>query len=310
MTDPAGDREPFQRYRSIIDDWQAFQAALKRPLPTCIWVNPRKTTPSELEHHFNAQGIGFEPIPWRPGAYRLIDVAHPGSRLAYLAGLYQIQEEVSMLPVALMDLQCGQRVFDACAAPGSKTTEIAAALGPTGTLIANDRNFRRMRPLARSLDRLGLTNTAVMVEDATNLSGDIGTFDRLLADVPCSCEGTSRKNMDARTATADDFRRLNTIQRAILKRCLELARPNARVVYSTCTYAPEENEVIVDDILDEFGDSWQLIPARPEGFAASSGLIEWRGQHFDSQLAHALRVYPHHRDSGGFFVAVFQKRSL
>lgn len=297
---------PYERYRSIIDDWEAFQAALERPLPTCIWTNTTKISAADLEAHFQAQGIGFRPLKWRPGAYRLVDVAHPGSRLAYLAGLYQVQEEVSMLPVALLDLKPGQRVFDACAAPGSKTTEIAAAIGPSGTLVANDRNFRRMRPLARSLDRLGLINTAVMIEDATNLPTAVGTFDRLLADVPCSCEGTSRKNQSPRTATDDDFQRLNTIQRAILKRCLELARPGARVVYSTCTYAPEENEAIVDDILDEFGEHWQIVPARPEGFAGTPGLVEWRGRAYDPQLAGALRVYPHHRDSGGFFVAILQ----
>lgn len=298
----------FHRYRHIIDDWEAFQRALDRPLPTCIWTNSRKITARQLKRELARQGIEAQPVPWRPGAFRLPDTTHPGNRLAYLAGLYQTQEEASMLPVALMDLRAGQRVFDACAAPGSKATEIAAILGSTGTLIANDRNFRRMRPLARSLDRLGLTNTAIMTEDATNLPASVGTFDRLLADVPCSCEGTTRKNEDATAATASDFARLCTIQRAILKRCLELARPNARVVYSTCTYAPEENEIIVDDILDEFGSQWELVPARIDAFSAAPGLVEWRGQRFDSQLRRALRVYPHHHDTGGFFVAVLQHR--
>lgn len=300
---------PFHRYRSIIPDWDEFAAALDRQLPTCIWANPLKITPAKLEEYLTDQNMAFEPIPWRRGAYRLVDTTHPGSRLAYLAGLYEIQEEVSMLPIELLDLHPGQRVLDTCAAPGSKTAEIATALGNRGTVLANDRNYRRIKPLARSLDRLGITNTAISVHDATNLPRDIGTFDRILADVPCSCEGTSRKNTDAGAATSGDFGRLCTTQRAILKRALELTRPGGRVVYSTCTYAPEENEIIVDSVLDEFADEWHLIPARIEGFPASPGLLEWRGQHFDPQLANALRVYPHQHDTGGFFVALFQHAS-
>ncbi len=303
------DAHPFARYRSIIPRWDDFQRALDRPLPTCVWANPLKITPPELEAHLREQGITFEPVGWRPGAYRLQGVARPGSRLAYLAGLYEIQEEVSLLPVELLDLSAGQRILDLCAAPGSKTAQIATTVGPRATIVANDRNFRRMRPLGRSLDRLGITNTTMMTADGTNLPGDIGKFDRILVDVPCSCEGTSRKNPDATAATEDDFARLCSVQRALLKRALELCRVGGRVVYSTCTYAPEENEAIVDSILQEFGSRYHLVPARLPGFAASSGLVTWRGEHFDPQLKDALRVYPHQHDTGGFFVAALQKSS-
>ncbi len=303
MADPS----TFERYRSVIADWDEFAEAINRPLPVCIWANPLKTTSSELEELLSKNDIDAEPLSWRDGAYRLVDTARPGSRIPFLAGLYQIQEEVSMLPVELLDLRAGQRVLDTCAAPGSKTSQIAATLGNTGTIIANDRNFRRMRALSRSLDRLGATNVGVMTRDATNMPGAIGSFDRILADVPCSCEGTTRKNRDATVATDDDFNYLCTIQRAILKRAIELCRPGGRVVYSTCTYAPEENETIVDSVLREFYDECRLIPARIPGFPASPGLLHWQQQSYDPQLEHALRVYPHQHDTGGFFVAVFQK---
>lgn len=303
MNDPS----PFARYRDIIPDWERFARIIDRPLPVCIWANPLKTTPAKLEALLADNSIDVEAIDWCPGAYRLVDTAHPGNRLPFLAGLYQIQEEVSMLPVELLDVHPGQRILDACAAPGSKTSRIATRLGARGTLIANDRNYHRMAPLVRSLDRLGITNTAVMTADATNLVGSIGRFDRVLADVPCSCEGTSRKNPSATAATDDDFSRLCSVQRAILKRCLELCRPGGRVVYSTCTYAPEENEIIVDSVLREFRDRCHLVPARIAGFSASPGLLHWRGQRFVPQLERALRVYPHQHDTGGFFVAVFHK---
>ena len=298
----------FERYRSIIDDWEGFQDALRRPLPTCVWANPLKTTPAELEDHLRAQKIDFEPLAWKVGAYRLRDLARPGTRLAYIAGLLQTQEEVSMVPVELLDLQPGHRVLDACAAPGSKTTQIGAKLGISGTVIANDRDFRRLRALARSLDRLGIVNTAVLNADATNLPEEIGSFDRVLADVPCSCEGTSRKNLEITAATPEDFTSRATIQQAILKRCVELCRPGGRVVYSTCTYAPEENEAIVDAVLEQFGDLVQLLPARLQGLDGTAGLARWGKREFSPQLKHALRIYPHHNDTGGFFVAVLKKR--
>ncbi len=296
----------FKRYRDIIPDWDDFTCALERPLPTCIWANPLKTTPERLEKHLGAEDIAFRPVSWRRGAYLLPNTPHPGTRLAFLAGLYQIQEEISMLPVELLDLKPGQRILDACAAPGSKTTQIATRHPAGTTVVANDRNYRRIRPLARSVDRLGITNTVVTVHDATNLPGDIGTFDRVLADVPCSGEGTSRKNPQVTTATQADFSGLCNTQRAILKRSLELCRPGGRVVYSTCTYAPEENEAIVDEVLGEFAPHWRLVPARLAGFSASPGLVHWRDHSFDDQLENALRVYPHQHDTGGFFVAVFQ----
>lgn len=301
-------RPDFDRYREIIPRFSEFLDTSVRPLPDCLWANRLKITPEQLERHFAAQQITVHPLDWSPVGYRLVDCPDPGRRFGYLAGLYDIQEEVSMLPVELLDLRAGHRVLDTCAAPGSKTAQIAVRLAAAGggTVIANDRNFQRMAPLGRSLDRLGVANAALMTHDATNLPRDIGRFDRVLADVPCSCEGTTRKNPDAGPADSGDFSRLVTVQRAILKRALELCRADGRVVYSTCTYAPEENEAVVDSILDEFGDRWQLIPARIPGFAASPGLVQWRGRAFDDQLRRALRIYPHQRDTGGFFVAALE----
>lgn len=299
---------PYERYRPIIDDWDAFQTALQRPLPTCIWANPLKITPAQLEAHLQREDIAFEPLSWRPGAYRLLDVARPGNRIAAILGLYLIQEEVSMFPVELLDLHPGQRVLDTCAAPGNKTAQIATLLNNRGTVIANDRSFRRLRPLSRTIDRLGITNTAVLTADAATLPDEIGSFDRILADVPCSCEGTARKTNTPKEASDNDFQILCHTQESILVRGLELLRPGGRLVYSTCTYAPEENEAIVDAALRRLGPDYHLLPARLEGFSGLPGLIEWQGQSFAEELRLALRVYPHHQDTGGFFVALFARK--
>lgn len=301
--------EPYERYKEIIDDWDAFQAALKRPLPTCIWANPLKTTPEKLEGILWREKIEFEPLPWRVGAYRLRNVHRPGNRIPAILGLYLIQEEVSMIPVEFLKLEPGLRVLDACAAPGNKTAQIASMMQNRGTVIANDRSFRRLRPLGRTLDRLGVVNTAVMTYDAAAFPEKIGTFDRVLTDVPCSCEGTARKVDTPKEATQSDFDALNATQKAILLKGLHLLRPGGRLVYSTCTYAPEENESIVHQALGEAGEDFTLLPTELEGFSGQPGLVEWQGARFDRRLKNALRVYPHHQNTGGFFVATFARRS-
>lgn len=298
----------FSRYRDIIEDFDAFEAALARPLPLCVWSNDLKITPEELEASFASHGIAFEKRPWRPGTYLLDPDLSPGTRFEYAAGLYHVQEEVSLLPVVVLDPQPGERILDACAAPGNKTAQIAVAMQNTGTLIANDRDYRRMRAVSRVLDRLGVFNASLICHDAANLPAPIGEFDRILADVPCSCEGTSRKNPRADAANPAELLRMSRVQRAILKRSLDLCRPGGLVAYATCTFAPEENEAVIDACLnDPEVAEFHVLPTRIAGFHSAPGLVEWQGETFDPELKNAMRVYPHHNDSGGFFVALLQK---
>ncbi|TXD38576.1 RsmB/NOP family class I SAM-dependent RNA methyltransferase [Lujinxingia vulgaris] len=298
----------FSRYRDIIDDFEAFEAALARPLPLCVWANDLKITPAELEASFGSHGIDFQPRSWRPGTYLLDPALSPGTRFEYAAGLYHVQEEVSLLPVTVLDPQPGERLLDTCAAPGNKTAQIAVAMQNTGTLIANDRDYRRMRAVSRVLDRLGVFNASLICHDAANLPADLGSFDRILADVPCSCEGTSRKNPRVGAARPAELSRMSRVQQAILKRALDLCRPGGLIAYATCTYAPEENEAVIHACLNdpELGD-FDVLPTRIPGFHSAPGLIEWQGESFDPRLKNAMRVYPHHNDSGGFFVALLQK---
>lgn len=299
---------PFARYRSLVDDWDAFCDALARPLPTCIWTNTLRTTPRRLLEWLADDGLTPTPIPWYPGAYTLPDDAQPGARLPYAAGLYHIQEEVSLLPVVLLAPRPGERVLDLCAAPGGKTAQIAVALRNHGTVVANDRHAMRLGVVRATAERLGLLNVATTTYDAANYPGAAGVFDRVLADVPCSCEGTSRKHPGVlEQASPEASEAISGVQRAILRKAAQLCRPGGRIVYSTCTYAPEENEAVVDALLRE-DDRLRVVPAAVPGFAADPGLTEWRGARYDASLRHALRYWPHRHDTGGFFAAVLEKR--
>jgi 16S rRNA C967 or C1407 C5-methylase (RsmB/RsmF family) len=305
------DLTPLERYRPIVDDWDAFADALRRPLPTCIWANPLRTTPNALVDGLRNHGLNPTPLLWLDHAFRLPADVDIGRQFAYVTGLLHVQEEVSLLPVPLLDPQPGERVLDLCAAPGNKTAQIATRMLNRGTVVANDINYGRVASMRSTLDRLGIANVSATTYDAANYPPESGTFDRVLADVPCSCEGTPRKQPSViaqRGAMRGAMRDPTGAQRAILRQAVRRCRPSGCIVYATCTYAPEENEAIIDAVLRDVGpDALQLRPARPGGFIGSPGLTEWQGQSFHPSLANALRIWPHQNDTGGFFVAVLEK---
>ena len=303
--------EQLNRYRPIVPDWDAFIEVLGRPLPLCLWTNTLRTTPAVVTDWLDYEQIDAHPLPWFSAAYKGRTPGSAGQTIAFVAGLYHVQEEVSLIPVILLDPKPGERVLDTCAAPGSKSALIAVAMGNRGTLISNDRNALRHRATRGTLDRLGIVNTTITVQDAAKYPLRTGRYDRVLADVPCTCEGTSRKHYAAfENSGPEASRRIAGTQLAILRRAIELCRPGGRVVYSTCTYAPEENEIVVDAALNEFAGEVDLLPARIEGFVSSPGITAWNGQTLDPRIKRAMRIWPHQNDTGGFFAAVLEKSDL
>jgi 16S rRNA C967 or C1407 C5-methylase (RsmB/RsmF family) len=175
--------------------------------------------------------------------------------------------------------------------------------------VANDRNVYRLRALRRVIDRLGVANTSVTAYDGANYPRESGEFDKVLVDAPCSCEGTSRKNPEVvHASSVDYFNRLSGTQRALLRQAVRRCRKGGLIVYSTCTYAPEENELVVDDLLEEFGaHALRLLPARIDGLASSPGITRWDGRQLSEELTRTMRLWPHQNDTGGFFVALLEK---
>ena len=302
-----------ERYRPLIDDWDAFAAALGRPLPPCVWANPSRISVTELAELLAEQGLQPHPVAGLPDALRLPAETKAGRHWWYCAGLAHAQEEVSQLPVRLMDLTPGHRVLDLCAAPGGKTAQIAFALGNRGTLVANDIASGRLKSLQGNLDRLGVVNVTTTCCDGANWPAAGGQFDRVLVDVPCSGEGTLRRNPSllARLDPAMAAR-LGARQRALLRKAVQRCRPGGRILYSTCTFSPEENELVVADILAELPGRVRLLPATIPGFITKPGVTAWQGREMPPELVRCLRVWPHHQDTGGFFMAVLEKdvRSL
>lgn len=298
----------FDRYRDIVDDWAAFEDALARPLPTCIVVNELKITPDALAQRLRLRGADPRVLPWTERAFVLPDRANLGTRLEYLAGLYNVQEEAAVLPVELLQAEPGERILDLCAAPGNKTAQVAMSLRNTGTVVGNDRSVGRLRAVRGVLDRLGIWNVCLSARDGGNYPKAAGTFDRVIVDVPCSCDGTSRKNSKVLETLCDyEYRQLGGVQRSLLSRALHLCRPGGRVVYSTCSYAPEENELVVHDVLRELRFEVEIESPTVPGFQTAQGLTDWNGEALDPRLSRTLRVWPHLNDTGGFYVAVLRK---
>ncbi|HUF10681.1 MAG TPA: RsmB/NOP family class I SAM-dependent RNA methyltransferase [Rhodothermales bacterium] len=301
---PIACADRLERYRDIVPDWESFLEALSRPLPQCIWTNTLLTSPDRLASLLSAEQTNR--LAWHPGAFKGPAGFAPGYSLPFIAGWYHTQEEVSLLPAFLLDPRPGERILDLCAAPGNKSAQIAVAMENSGTVVANDRDGIRMRAVRGIFDRLGIINATLTVADAVNFPLEAGLFDRVLADVPCTCEGTTRKHPAALIDSGrDPSLGMHGQQSAILRRAVQLCRPGGCIVYATCTYAPEENEMVVDRILAESGGDLSLLPARLPGFVSSPGLTSWCGRELESSLSNAMRVWPHQNDTGGFFVAVF-----
>jgi NOL1/NOP2/sun family putative RNA methylase len=296
--------DPLSRYDPIVDDPAAFHDACERPLPSVVRVNGIKATPDRVRRAFEDSGVDFEPVGWHEGLFRLGEGESPGNSWPFVHGWVYGQEEVSAVPALALDPAPGERVLDCCAAPGSKTTQLAARMDDRGTLVGNDNDLGRLSALRSNAERCGVTNLVVTRQDARNFSlapfGGEG-FDRTLVDVPCSCEGTVRKNPDALDNwSMDHIEGIAGVQAGILERALEITRPGGTVVYSTCTFAPEENEAVLQCALDRH-DCRLLEYDLPLEHAP--GLREWDGRTFDDSMRRAKRIYPHHNDTGGFFCA-------
>ncbi len=294
---------PIERYEPLVDDPAAFRAACDRPLPSVVRTNTLAASPDRVRAAFTEEGIAHEPVAWHDGLFRLPD-GHPGRNWPHVHGWTHGQEEVSVLPGIALDPDPGDRVWDACAAPGSKTTQIADAMNDAGTLVANDNNLGRLSALRHNAERLGVTCAVVTNQDARNFSMKplaFDEFDRALVDAPCSCEGTCRKNPDVIAEwTLEHVHGVAGIQKGILTRAVQATRPGGTVVYSTCTFAPEENEAVLDHVLD--AEHCDVVPFDLP-LETAPGVTEWDGETYDDRVARAHRVYPHHNDTGGFFCA-------
>ena len=292
------------RYTAIVDDPQAFFASAMTPLPVCLWINPLKGNLPALTTCLTNLGLALEPVCWMPGAFRIHNWRSPGQTLAFTAGWYYVQEEIAMTAVQVLNPQPGERILDLCAAPGGKTAQIAIRLRNRGVVIANELQATRLPSLSTTIARLGLTNVLTTQGDGRQDLFPDHYFDRVLVDVPCSGEGNLRRRQHPRPWHPDHGQRIATAQKKLLNQALNCVKPGGTVVYSTCTFAPEENEAVLDAVM---GDRAYLEAIEIPGLRGQAGLTQWKGQHYRNDLHRARRYFPHVNNTGGFFVALLRR---
>jgi len=296
------------RYRGIVDDPDGFLSAANRPVAGCIWTQTLKIRSGDLRRILEKDGYRLEPVPWHPDGFRIPDYRGGlGNHWAYFAGLFHIQEASSMLPAQALEVRPGERVLDLCAAPGNKTAQMALALKNRGTVVANDVSIGRIKSLIANLNRLGVMNTTVTCCDGSSFPRSAGTFDCVLVDAPCSCEGTSRRHPDIRNRQFQDPEVPVKRQKLLLTQAVYRCRTGGRILYSTCTYAPEENEAVVDHVLSAFPGMLTVRPIAVPGVRTDPGVTQWEGRRYDPRVALTARIWPHHNDTGGFFMALLEK---
>jgi NOL1/NOP2/sun family putative RNA methylase len=294
-----------ERYAGLVDDQEAFFASLLTPLPKSLRVNRLKTTAAEVTARFAGYGIALQQTAWYSDAF-VSDNPALGTTLEHFLGSIYIQELTSMLPPLLVreELMTAKTVLDACAAPGSKTTQLSALMNNRGTIVANDVEYERIRPLKFNLEKSGTLNAVVTNYDLRSFPQT--EFEIVLLDAPCSSEGIFRKNLKQLQMWSP--RRIAPAahrQQQLILKAFDLLADGGVMIYSTCTFAPEENEGVVDYLLRE--RPADLAEVSIPGLRLTAGLNEWQGTKFDSRLGLTARVQPHHNDTGGFFLAKVTK---
>jgi 16S rRNA C967 or C1407 C5-methylase (RsmB/RsmF family) len=306
----SGAPSALDRYRDIVPGFEDYVACSATPLDRTFRVNSIRSSHAQIDFWLQSISREIQNIPWLGDAYRLNGRGSFGFLAGYIAGLFHLQESASMAPVRVLAPRPGDRVLDLCAAPGNKTAQLSEAVGRSGVVVANDISRQRLGVVRTTMDRLGLTNVHVTALDGTDIPPNAGCFDAVLADVPCSCEGTSRLNAGVLSRTGPESRRqLAHRQRKLLEAAMRSCRPGGKVVYATCTYAPEECEAVVSDVLNgtAIGRAFSMRPARLPGLVTRPGLRGFRNRTFVADMPMAMRVWPHENDSGGFFVALLQR---
>lgn len=264
-----------------------FLQSYERPRAVAMRFNP-------LKGEIPALPFTQDRVPWEPMGVYYNPMARPGLHPYHEAGVYYLQEASAMAPVALLDPQPGERVCDLCAAPGGKTTQIAGRMAGQGFLLCNEIHPKRAKILSRNVERMGVANALVTNEHPQNLAEKYpGFFDRVLVDAPCSGEGMFRKEEAAVTDwSLETVQMCARRQAEILHSGATLLRAGGRLVYSTCTFSPEENEQTIAAFLQDHPEF------EPESISAP-----W----FTPGPNGSFRLWPHKLLGEGHFAAVLRK---
>jgi len=286
-----------------IDPSEQFREYLIKPLRKSIRVNTLKANHGEVVRKISKKYI-LEKVPWCDVGY-FINADNFGSMIEYNLGLIFPQEASSMIPALALDVKPGMKVLDMAASPGAKTTQIAQYMKNKGCIIANDVKNYRINVLVTNLQRSGVLIAYVTLRDGRSFSKFENTFDRILVDAPCSNTGMIRKNFKyVKIWRKKEVEALSRLQKDLIMSAYSALKPGGVLVYSTCSFDPEEDEEVVDFLLSNTEADMEPIDLDVK---SHEPFTRFDGKKFDSRVKACLRIHPQDNDSEGFFIAKVRK---
>ena len=290
--------------RLIGDEYSEYLKCFDEPRHYGLRVNTAKIS---TEDFLKIAPWPLEPVPWiHNGFYYDGENCHPARHPYYFAGLYYLQEPSAMTPADRLPILPGDRVLDVCAAPGGKATELGARLNGTGILAANDLSSSRAKGLLKNIELMGIGNVLILSEEPGKLIPYFREyFDKILIDAPCSGEGMFRKDKKMIRAWEEHGPEyFSKIQKSIITQAAEMLKPGGMMLYSTCTFSPEENEQTIEYLLETHPEFDLCEMEGYEGF--SSGMPETTASR-DERLSRTVRIFPYRMKGEGHYLALLKK---
>ncbi|MEK6967425.1 MAG: RsmB/NOP family class I SAM-dependent RNA methyltransferase [Nanoarchaeota archaeon] len=290
------------RYKDILGDrYEEFIQCSFSFLRRSLRVNTIKMSVDECKARLENNWM-LRQVPWcKEGFWIESERRDIGNTIEHALGYIYVQEAASMVPPIVLDPKPGETVLDMAAAPGSKTSQMAAMMNNTGLLVANDIKPDRLKPLSLNMQRCGITNTVMTLGVGQRFREPV--FDKILIDAPCSGTGNIRRSLKTVTIwNPSMITRLAKTQLDLLQTAYNALKPNGVVVYSTCSTEPEENEGVIDEFIKLHPEA-TIDKIQIDGIKSSGAVVEFEGKKFDSKVMNCLRLWPQENDTEGFFVA-------
>lgn len=296
-------KEKFVERYSQLTDFEKFKEYSLKQNRKSIRVNTLKISVEKFKKEFS--NLKLKQIPWcKEGFFINSSRTDLGNLFGHSMGYFYVQEASSMVPVEALTPK-NEFILDMAAAPGSKTTQMAAKMGNKGMIVANDSSYTRLRALTMNLQRSGVTNTIISLMEGRFFSKF--EFDKILLDAPCSGTGTLRKSPNTIKEWYPNIaKRVAGVQKQLIKTAFNNLKVGGTLVYSTCTLEPEENEGIISYLLEEFSDA--KLEKINVGINSSKPILEFEGKEFNKEVKKCLRIWPQDNDTDGFFVAKIKKK--
>jgi len=296
-----------ERYVSLLGKKQTLELlqANEKPMKKAIRINTIKTDVKKCIGRLEKKGFKFSKVKWcEEGFIVEKEPRSIGATTEYLMGYYYVQDSASMAPPVELSPSKEDMVSDMTAAPGGKTTHIAQIMDNKGVIVATDMDKRKIKALRSNIQRCGVENTVLIRMKAQEFA-DLGVkFDKILLDAPCTGEGTISKNPGRKKSLKlEDFEKYSKIQKELLGITKKILKPGGILLYSTCSLAPEENEMQVEYAVENLG--FEVLNLKNK--QASKGFTEFFGKEHPKYLEKCKRFFPHKHDAQGFFMAKLRK---